>query len=281
MFYQIEPIRAGLWRIWDVSRTAFYLAEGECSAALIDSGIGVGSVMEVVRTLTDKPVSVWLTHGHMDHAMGAAEFDEIHMNPADLPVFSIHTSLPMRQGYVAGAVMMGGDPAAIAAIRETDYCPAPDQGRLLPLSDKQRVDLGGLHLRFIAAEGHTPGCMAVLLEEWRILILGDACNAFTYLFDPWCPTVEGYREILLRLKEQTDGSYDRVLFNHGSGDGPVDMIKNVIAVCDDVLAERSDAMPFRAPNGESVVIAKAMDFRRFCRVDGGEGNLVYLPERIR
>ena len=281
MFYQVEPIRTGLWRIWDVSRTAFYLAEGNNTAALIDSGVGVGSVLEIVRQLTDKPVCVWLTHGHVDHAMGAGEFGEIHMNPADLPVFQSHVSMVVRQGYVSGAAMMGADPSVLADVRESDYLPAPDPERLLPISDGQREDLGGIHLQFLNAEGHTPGSMAVLLEEWNILLLGDSCNAFTYLFDPWCPTVERYRDMLLRLKAQTDGRYDRLLFNHGNGDGTVDMIENVLSVCDDILAGRADNMPFRGPGGEPAVIAKAMDFSRFCRVDGGEGNLVYRPDGIR
>ncbi len=278
MFYQIEPIRSGLWRIWDASRTAFYLAEGENAAALIDSGVGVGSVREVVRGLTGKPVSVWLTHGHVDHAMGAGEFDEIHMNAADIPVFNIHSSMQIRQGYVSGSVMSGADSAVITSINESDYIPAPITDRLQSLTDGQRADLGGIHLRFIQAEGHTPGCMTVLFEEWRMMILGDACNAFTFLFDPWCPAVEDYRKMLLRLKAQTDGSYDRLLFNHGTGEGTAAMIENVISVCDDVLDGRSDAMPFRGPSGENVLIAKAMDFRAFRRADGGEGNLVYRPD---
>lgn len=70
MLFQVESIRPGLWRIWDVSRTAFYLVEGQNAAALIDSGVGVGSVRDVVKGLTDKPVSVWITHGHVNHAMG-------------------------------------------------------------------------------------------------------------------------------------------------------------------------------------------------------------------
>ena len=281
MLFQTEAIRPGLWRIWDVSHTAFYLVEGQNAAALIDSGVGVGSVRDVVMGLTDKPVSVWITHGHVDHAMGASEFDEIHMDPADLPVFAAHSDMTMRQGYVAGAAMAGADPTAVAGVRATDFLPPPEAERLLPLSDGERVDLGGIHLRFYKLEGHTTGSMTVLLEEWRILILGDACNAFTYLFDPSCPTVEQYRENLLRFRERTDGSYDRLLFSHGTGEGDAAMIGNVIRVCEDVLAGHSDAVPFRGPFGDSAVIAKEMDFVRFCRVDGGEGNIVYNTGKVR
>ena len=44
-----------------------------------------------METLTDKPCIVLLTHGHVDHAMGAPEFDtEIYMNPADNAVHDEH-----------------------------------------------------------------------------------------------------------------------------------------------------------------------------------------------
>ena len=32
MLFQTEAIRPGLWRIWDVSHTAFYLVEGQNAA---------------------------------------------------------------------------------------------------------------------------------------------------------------------------------------------------------------------------------------------------------
>ncbi len=281
MFYQVEMLRDGLWRIWDVSHTAFYLVEGRKHAALIDSGVGVGSVKEIVETLTKKPVSVWLTHGHVDHAMGAGEFEEIHMNSADIPVFQLHSAPKVRRGYVSGSAIAGGDPSMLKEVRDEDYLPVPKEEDFLPILSDQRLDLGGVHLHFFDAAGHTPGCMAVLLEEWCLLILGDACNGFTYLFDPWCPTVERYRKNLERLREQTSGKYDRLLFHHGNGEGAKNMIDSVIAVCDDILSGRSDEMPFRGPNGESAVIAKAMDFQRFCRADGGEGNIIYRPDFIR
>ena len=50
-----------------------------------------------------------------------------------------------------------------------------------------------------------------------MLLTGDACNPFTFLFDDSCSTVAEYREMLLRLKKTTDGTYDRVLLNHGPG----------------------------------------------------------------
>lgn len=281
MFYQPEKINDKITRIWDVSRTAMYLIEGSDSALLVDTGVGVGSLRAAVESITDKPVTVILTHGHVDHAMGAGEFDRVYLDPADMPIYMEHSIMPVRRGYVSGAAMTGADPAVLAKVGENDYLPVKPAEEFLPLGPGMVFELGGISAQILAVPGHTPGSAAVLIPEERILILGDACNGFTYLFDSRCPSVNRYKANLLRLKAETEGKYDRALYSHGLGDGCREMIDNVLAVCDDILEGKSDNVPFRGFNGEPVVIAKAMDFSRFCRADGGEGNVVYNPDNIR
>lgn len=280
MFYQLEKIHSRITRIWDVSRTAIYLIEGSESALLVDTGVGVGSLKAVVEGITSKPVTVLLTHGHVDHACGAGEFDTVYMHTADTALYGDHSRLPVRMGYVGGSATSGADGALTAKVQESDYLPVKEAAAFLPLEDGKIFSLGDISVQVLAAPGHTPGSVVMLIPEERILILGDACNAFTFLFDTTCPSVAQYRSMLLQLQERTAGKYDRCLFSHGMGEGRVDMIANVIAVCDDILAGKCDDMPFRGFNGEPAFIAKAMDFSRFCRADGGEGNVVYNPYNI-
>lgn len=281
MFYQVEPLFPGLTRIWDVARTAMYLVEGKERAILIDTGVGVGDLKALVESLTDKPVTVLITHGHVDHAMGAGAFEDVRISPLDAELYAEHSLLPVRKGYVAGAAMQGGDPALIASVTDADYVQPLALESIAPLNPGDRFDLGGVAVEVLEGRGHTPGTVTVLIPEWRVFLLGDACNQFTFLFDHTCATVEQYREMLVELKEKTDGRYDRVLVCHGMGEGSVGLIDSVIAVCDDILAGNVDNMPFQGFHGEPCFIAKAMDFARFCRADGGEGNIVYNPERIR
>ena len=107
MFYQLEKIHPRITRIWDVSRTAIYLIEGSESAVLVDTGVGVGSLKTVVESITTKPVTVMLTHGHVDHACGAGEFDTVYMHSADRDLYLGHSQLPVRMGYVSGATTSG------------------------------------------------------------------------------------------------------------------------------------------------------------------------------
>lgn len=277
MYYQMEPLFPGMTRIWDAARTAMYLVEGSERAVLIDTGVGVGNLKEVVDGLTDKPVTVLITHGHVDHALGAAGFPDVRISKLDAGVYAEHIDFAARKGYVMGSAMQGGDPAVISAITDEDFLAPVEFEQFHPLEPGDRFDLGGVSVEVLRGAGHTPGSLTMLIPEFRILLLGDACNQFTFLFDHWASPVAQYREMLLLLKKETDGRYDRVLVSHGLGEGTPDMIENVIAVCDDILAGKADNVPFQNPFGTGL-IAKAMDFSRFCRVDGKEGNIVYRPE---
>lgn len=280
MFYQTENLMPGLTRIWDIAHTAMYLVEGEEKAVLIDTGVGVGQLKAVVDSITDKPLTVLLTHGHVDHAMGAASFEDIRISPLDEKVYELHSAFEVRKGYVMGAAMQGADPAVVSAVRDADYLQPKAFSAFSPLAPGDRFELGGVSVEVLEGAGHTPGSLTMLIPEWRILLLGDACNQFTFLFDSFASPLESYKKMLLALKEKTEGRYDRVLVSHGMGEGGVGMIDSVIAVCDEILAGQADNLPFQNPMG-SGLIAKAMDFSRFCRADGGEGNIVYNPQRLR
>lgn len=279
MYYQVEPLFPGLTRIWDVAHTAMYLVEGADKAVLIDTGIGVGDLNAVVDGLTDKPVTVLITHGHVDHAMGAKGFNDVRISPLDEGIYAEHCAFEGRKGYVMSSAMQGGDPALVAAITDEDYLPPMDFSQFAPLAPGDCFDLGGVTVKVLQGAGHTPGSLTMLIPEWRVLLLGDACNQFTFLFDHWASPLTQYKQMLLSLKAETDGCYDRVLVSHGMGEGGATMIDSVIAVCDDVLAGRADNMPFQSPFGTGL-IAKAMDFQRFCRADGGEGNVIYDPNKL-
>ena len=280
MLFQTQPLFPGLTRIWDAAHTAMYLVEGDEKAVLIDTGVGVGDLKAVVDGLTDKPVTVLITHGHVDHAMGAGAFKCAHISPLDEGVYGEHSQLMVRCGYIEGAALQGGDPAVLEQVTDADYQAVRPFSDFLPLAPGDRFDLGGVTVEVLEGAGHTPGSLTMLIPQWRVLMLGDACNQFTFLFDHWSSPVTRYREMLLGLKAKTDGRYDRVLVSHGMGEGAPDMIDSVIAVCDDILAGNVDNMPFRGPMGEHCVIAKAMDFTRFCREDGGSGNIVYGPGKL-
>lgn len=279
--FQVHPINSRLDRITDIAGTHLYLVKGDSEAALLDTGVGCGNLGGFVRSLTKLPVKVFITHGHVDHAMGAGAFEDVWLSPLDQAVYEEHCSTDFRMNYIRGSVISGGMPRASDVTADMlEKAKSFDQFHALCPGDT--FDLGGISLEILEGTGHTPGCVTILIPELRTLLLGDACNPFTYLFDTTCSTVAAYREMLLRLKASVEGRFDHVLLCHGpGGQGPTDLIDNVISVCDDILQGEVDNMPFQGFHGEPACIAKAMDFTTFSRVDGGVGNIVYNPARIR
>ena len=195
-YYSAEKLNTHMTAIRSLTGEIMYLIEGEEKAVLVDTCLGVGHLRRFVETLTEKPITVILTHGHVDHALGAPEFDEVYMNSADNAICDAMSPLEERKGYIQAN--LGGQ---LPDFAEDDYVqPAPADFR--ELKDGQVFDLGGLHAAAHALPGHTRGTMVVLVPEEKILILGDACNNATFLFDENSLSVEEYRENLLHVQQE-------------------------------------------------------------------------------
>ena len=75
--FQARRLPNRVTEITDPSGVHCFLVEGETRAVLIDTMTGIRGLKEFVSTLTDLPVQVALTHGHMDHAGGVFEFGPV------------------------------------------------------------------------------------------------------------------------------------------------------------------------------------------------------------
>lgn len=280
-FYSVQNVTSRITAIRSLTGEILYLLVGDDKALLIDTCVGAGNLRDLVESLTDKPITVLLTHGHIDHAMGAPEFAgstgrpacDIYMNYADTAIYLAMNSIEDRKGYVMAG--LGGQMPE--GLEETFLAPAPMTFQ--DLQDGDRFDLGGCTAEVYALPGHTPGSMVVLIPEERILILGDACNKSTFLFDANSLTVEEYRENLAALQERLAGRYDRVFICHHDMEMQPEIMQNVLDVCDDILAGRTDDMPFEFM-GQTNYIAKAVG-ERMNRLDGIDGNIIYNKDKVR
>ena len=269
--FKTEQLSPRVYRIFAFCGELAYLVLGDDRAALLDTGSGIGSLRSCVERLTSLPVTVLITHGHVDHAMGAGEFEQVYMNRRDEYIFCPHADPAFRK---AGLSMLLPGVSAT----EADLIPAADIHRLKPLQGGDHFDLGGIHIDVFDCPGHTLGSVVFLIREERTLLLGDACNEFTFLFDSYSTTVTEYRASLEALLAQVDGKYDRVLLSHGDGNGFPDQIQGVMGVCDDILAGRTADIPFQF-QGRTALLAKE-PHPGTRRKDGSCGNIVYNKDRI-
>lgn len=267
-YYRNERISDHIIRIIDFLDVACYLVIGNDRAALIDTCDGFGNIHEYASTLTDKPIFVILTHGHVDHAPGAVFFDEIYMNHNDMDLMKEHASLEFRMNSAKS------DPRS-RDIPVSEYAPEITQ-EIRDIKDGQEFDLGGITVKMILCKGHTQGMMMALIEEERTIIFGDGCGVGVLLFGPTSSCVSEYRKSLLTIQTH-ESEYDTVLRNHGTFWSPKELLENVIDCCDCVLNGTASGQTL-VTHGIKFYIAKAVDEHEN-RLDGKQGNLKYTDDK--
>ena len=83
-FFEAVPVRDHIMQILGQGGELCYLIEGTERAVLIDGLVGAGSLKNYVREMTDLPVTLILTHGHLDHTGAAWEYGSCYIHPDDI-----------------------------------------------------------------------------------------------------------------------------------------------------------------------------------------------------
>ncbi|WP_433475720.1 MBL fold metallo-hydrolase [Spirillospora sp. CA-142024] len=151
-----------------------YLVRGSRGAALIDAGAGVSAASFARRLLAAAGPAgerhLLLTHGHADHAGGAAEIAR------HVEGLAVRAGAPADEWIASGAEeMLSVDRGKAAGVYPGAYefaaCPT-----VRPIADGERIDLGGgVVLHAVATPGHADGHTCYLLEapEGTALFSGD------------------------------------------------------------------------------------------------------------
>ncbi|MDX3643438.1 MBL fold metallo-hydrolase [Streptomyces sp. MB09-02B] len=148
-----------------------YLVRGARHSVLVDAGAGrsAESIVRAVRATGADPGRLLLTHGHADHAGGAAALAE------RLP------GLRVLAGAEATGWIAAGDEAGVSLDRgkASGYYPADYSFAPCPqveaLADGEEIDLGGgVVLRAVATPGHADGhlCFHLRAPGHRALFSG-------------------------------------------------------------------------------------------------------------
>ena len=282
-FFSHEYITDRIIRVRDASFTAVYLVLGDHSTALIDTGIGIGSLRTYIEgTIGVNADVVILTHGHLDHANGAGEFSDvpIYLNPLDKALMRQHQDAKRQLTMVRQTHdYYHLDSPELKAEDVMDYL---DPEATLPLEDEQEFDLGGVQLKAIHTPGHTMGMTMILIEGERFLLTGDGCGVGVLLVEDCCSTVSEYRQGLAKL-EKYSSCYDHILRNHGTCVSSKELIPSVREVCEEILNGTDDRIPTSTvlESSSDVFQAKKTFPGTQNRVDGKQGNIIYALNKIR
>ncbi len=267
--FSVEKLSEHLYRIVDALDVACYLVVGSEKACLLDTCTGVGNLRLVVESITCLPLTVILSHAHMDHCGGCGWFEKVWMCHSELPILKIHRDIAYRCSFFNGHLGL--------SLQESDFLEVPETG-YLDIPEQMTLDLGGVTVELIHAVGHTPGMICPLIPEDRALIIGDACDDNVLLFDPFSSSVGTYMENLQKLKA-LDAQYDSVYGNHGVFHFPKILIDNVLECCEKILRHEDDHIPTSMLGAQMYSCCPIGPDT--LRLDGKPGNILYSDEKAK
>ena len=209
-YFKNFQINNHIYQIKDPMGVLMTLIIGSDKALLIDTGYGIQDIKKHVETLTDKPLIVVNSHGHMDHSCGNYLFDLVYIHNFDLNLCKLHNSIEWKRRNVETAKKMD-------LIDNTyNYHKYIDSGfgTLKTLSYGDVFNLGNIRVEVINMEGHTKGSVGFLIKEDKLLVTSDAACPFVWMFLEESTTVETYINMLTDVLKL---DFQGILVGHGAG----------------------------------------------------------------
>ena len=207
MSLTVSKIDEKTW-IFDEGGVRFFLLAGTEKALLIDSGMMTKNALEEAQAVTELPVQLINTHADVDHVGSNEEFAEFYMAPEDADQYR-----NTHPGH---------------------------EFTLLPATDGMSIDLGGRSIEVIATPGHTPGSIALLDADAKIIFTGDPIqkDGNIFMFGPG-RSMKDYAESIQKIMNMAD-RFERIYPSHGTAPITADVLPALLSGAEKVLAGRAE-----------------------------------------
>ena len=153
--FPVNPLGANCYVCWEDAGKA---------CVVVDPGFyrpdEEDMVLDFLRQGSLAPDAVLLTHGHFDHAWGAASVARYD----GCPVYMSVADDPVLQG-------------SSAMLERLQLEKTVEPFRYEDIADGQVIPAGGVEWKVIATPGHTPGSVCYWCEAWGVLLSGDTLFA--------------------------------------------------------------------------------------------------------
>lgn len=196
----IVQINDTTWRIED-NGVRFFLLAGTDKALLIDSGMNTPNAKDIAEGITKLPIMLLNTHADPDHISGNGSFDYFYMHPDEEDNYRAHGGL----------------------------------GTIVPVKDNDVIDLGSRPLKIIFIPGHTPGSIAILDINNRVLISGDTVQDGNIFMFREGRNLLTYVKSLKKLSMFTD-DFDTIYPSHGSFPVSPELIESLIEGAEQIMS---------------------------------------------
>lgn len=195
-WFHVRPLDHGVTLVAEPVHVNSFVVEGAERALLVDTGLGIGTISDPVRDLTDRPVTVVNSHFHFDHCWGNGHFNDVRIHSRGVPMLEAPVRHELLEAYSAFTKRMLEDYATYERIDRTFFhlttgLPMPRQlsedfdpdrwapvraADVTPLEDGDVIDLGDRQFTVIHTPGHSFDSICLLEERTGVLFAGDTIN---------------------------------------------------------------------------------------------------------
>lgn len=186
----VTPFQQNCSIIWD---------ETTKRGAVIDPGGDLPRILAALEELEVNAEKIVLTHGHIDHAAGAAELAET-------------LKIPVEGPHEGDKFLLDNLPADGVRTGIPGRAVSPDRW----LNEGDTVDIGGFEFDVLHVPGHTPGHIVLVHKPGHFAVVGDtlfqrSVGRTDFPYGSHDTLIEGIKAKLLPL-----GDNVTILPGHGS-----------------------------------------------------------------
>lgn len=198
----VDPLLRG--NIWYV--------RGRDRDMLVDTGLGVVSLLDEIKDLINKPLVAIATHGHLDHIGGMHEFNRrlIHateapllVQPIPFPLIAAEVPPDLREmlariGYPVNDFLLTAVPYQGYDLAKFRTEPSEATKTLV---EGNVIDLGDRVFDVLHLPGHSPGSIGLWEQSRGILFAGDAIYDGPLVDEGPDSDINDYCQTMMRLRD--------------------------------------------------------------------------------
>lgn len=206
------------YKHWE--ETHCYLLCGETSAILIDTGLGISNIKQIVDDLTTLPVMALTTHVHWDHIGGHKYFNKIAVYEDEKDWLSGQFPIPLqvvKRNLVWKPCYFPKD----FIIEDYQIFQGVPQKIL---HDGDCLNLGNRQIIVVHTPGHSPGHCCFYEQNRGYLYSGDL--VYSGCLDAFYPSTDP-QQFLQSVRKIQTFEINRILPGHHQLDIPVELIDRV------------------------------------------------------
>lgn len=206
------------YRHWE--ETHCYLLLGETRCLLIDTGLGVGDIKEVVDQITSLPIEVVTTHIHWDHFGGHGQFQRFGVHEAEKEWINGSFPLPLEVVKRNLTINQMDFPKDFSLENYQLFQAEPSW----IFRDNDIIEFGNRSVQVIHTPGHSPGHVCFYEKEKGYLYSGDLI--YEGKLDAFYPTTNP-NDFLSSIQKLQSFRMNRILPGHHKLNISVELLNEI------------------------------------------------------